>query len=245
MWNGLKNNKGFILIEVSIALVVSGLLISSGIMAAQSYLQWSKKQTTIDRQKILCDAIKQHMVLHRHLPLPEGVQDSRVKTKMGIPPYRQLGLPAHVAKDGYGRWMYYVVDSSLVWQGIDSLKDLINKSLLSKPKLDVKDHMRPSVNAEMHHGFGKRDDRPMNGIAFVLISMGSKGGQNNIADYVDDKNKLFVVDASHMDGMVIQWMTRCQVVGDIPLLSLMPPEPKKEEKQIRPDGSFAIKWKKE
>jgi prepilin-type N-terminal cleavage/methylation domain-containing protein len=237
MWKGLRNNQGFVLIELSIALVVSGLLISSGIMAAQSYLRWAKTKKTLDHQKVICQSIQQYVALNGGLPLPESVDQSDPHSCVGIPPYRKLGLPAHIAKDGHGRWMVYVVDASLTWHGCRLLDTFIKKFFFSEPALDVKDATRDSVNVEMRNRYTY--DGPINGVAIALIGLGKQNtfSVKNPDSYVQrSENGHFMVNAKSTDGAIIHWMTRAQLAGDLNVEHFFRKEESKENKKEKKDA---------
>lgn len=244
MLKGLRNNRGFILIELSIALAILGVLISSSMMAAQSYLRCARTKKTLAHQEIIFQAIKQYVALYHCLPLPEEVSGNDCGGGLGIPPYRQLGLPIHVAKDGCGRWMTYVVDTSLTWRGSYSLEAYIKRFFFAEPSLDIHDTTRASVNAEMHKG--NTPTQPINAVAVALVSIDAKKftPKKEKDHYVQKKEKGYSVDARNTDGVIAQWMTRCQVVGDLRLEHFSKKEEaadrKEEEKE--PSEQSIIQW---
>ncbi len=65
---------------------------------------------------------------------------------IGIVPYRTLGLPESVAKDGYGQWMTYVVDPEMTGH-LHTIRLFLCRDLFSKPpQIDVQDGDTLSIN---------------------------------------------------------------------------------------------------
>jgi prepilin-type N-terminal cleavage/methylation domain-containing protein len=216
MWNGLKNNRGFVLIELSIALAIFGVLVSSAMTMARSYIQWAKNQKTIDHQKTMIVALQQHMAMHGFLPMPEGVD--QVKSPWawwGIPPYRQLGLPAHVAKDGHGRWMVYVTDAECHWLGPLTLDRLVRLTFGKPSKLDVWHDGHLSVNQGITQSYNGRG--PFDGVAAALISSDKDLVVNQAArDAVLSVDTMHNITVYRKDSdMRMAWVTRGQIVKDL------------------------------
>ena len=216
MWNGLRNNRGFVLIELSIALAIFGVLVNSAMTMARSYIQWAKSQKTIDHQKTVITALQQHMAMYGLLPRPEGID--QVKSPWawwGIPPYRQLGLPAHVAKDGHGRWMVYVIDAECHWLGPLTLDRLVRLTFGKPSKLDVRYDGRLSVNQGITQSYNGRG--PFDGVAAALISSAKDLVVNQAArDAVLSVDTMHYITVYRKDSdMHLAWVTRSQIVKDL------------------------------
>ena len=108
---------GFSLIEVSISLIIIGIISSIGISQLRlmnKVYASQKTQTNIDfvvralGAYCTCKALK--------LPYPSkmnanvGIQSEDMKHSFGIIPFKSLGIMEKFAKDGNGHWMLYKVN---------------------------------------------------------------------------------------------------------------------------------------
>jgi type II secretory pathway pseudopilin PulG len=107
---------GFSLIEIAVVLIIIGLIGGMTLPALNVMLDWQKMTTTAERQEKILYALASYAVQNKILPYaanpahPQGTQDTATRRRRGIVPYRDLGLPESIAKDGYQRWFTYVVD---------------------------------------------------------------------------------------------------------------------------------------
>ena len=111
---------GFSLWETSIALTIVGLISTVGLGAVKRWREHQQVAITQTHQERILTAIALHSTRVGSFPYPADPQApmhmtgcSRVpegspKDQSGIVPYRTLGLPEVVAKDGYGRYFTYV-----------------------------------------------------------------------------------------------------------------------------------------
>ena len=111
---------GFSLMETSIAMIIMGLVSVTGFGAIKRWRQHQQMAITQNHQEQILTAVALYGARTGHFPypgdptatmdklglsrVPEGVPQDQV----GIVPYRTLGVPEVVAKDGYGRYFTYV-----------------------------------------------------------------------------------------------------------------------------------------
>ncbi|MEO5369269.1 MAG: type II secretion system GspH family protein [Magnetococcus sp. DMHC-1] len=121
----MKKNtaSGFSLIELSIVMIVVGLLISIGFSLVPNYLQSAKVTAARTQMKEIQNAIEGFAIANNRLPCPDTDADgaeniaSNICTAYGITvgsryntadlPYRTLGLPNN--RDPWGRIIKYAV----------------------------------------------------------------------------------------------------------------------------------------
>ena len=113
-------NDGFALIEVSIALIVLGVLMGVGLPSFLHYLKWQKVRETKERQEEIMYSVSSFVLHYGYVPLPADPHaaaatfgESRLyaesKTDFrGIVPFKTLGLSERYAKDGFGRYLTYI-----------------------------------------------------------------------------------------------------------------------------------------
>lgn len=116
----IRNEEGFMLLEFAIVLVILGAIagLFFPLITTLSYSEKTKR-TELHKEQILY-ALASYVLHNSHLPCPAksgaGEQKEECKAKeqcIGILPYRDLGLPEQVAKDGYGHWFTYAVEPLL------------------------------------------------------------------------------------------------------------------------------------
>lgn len=157
---------GLILIEVAIAMMIFSLCIGAVLMVMQYAHSAQKRSTTQQHQTIITQALNRY---HQHmgsLPCPsKPVADDGfalekcqgAHQQIGIIPYKALGIPASIAKDGYGHYFTYAVSESA--------------TLLIKDGLTIDTENTLNITDASGRSYGARNRE----IAYVLISHGSKG----------------------------------------------------------------------
>jgi hypothetical protein len=121
-----KNEHGFGLIDMSIALIIFSMLFGKGFSLWQIYNRARKHELTLQHQKLIFKALAHYLQQNGCLPYPCSIEnlgntkDGLGKSSAhiardapvhrGIVPYRTLFLPERVAKDGFGHFMTYAVD---------------------------------------------------------------------------------------------------------------------------------------
>lgn len=125
-------NGGFTLVEMSIVLVVIGLIIMAVIPALNSARMASQRSLTDSNLQALMRATAVYVQANGCLPCPApasatGGGFGRVRgddsaspapcgaciVQEGIPPFSSLGIPAATAHDGWNRWITMRVDRAL------------------------------------------------------------------------------------------------------------------------------------
>jgi type II secretory pathway pseudopilin PulG len=164
MNNFRQYSQGLILIEVAIAMVIFSLCIGGALMMIQNSQYAQQTQTTQNHRKMILNALNRYHRQLGYLPCPsQPVSDdgfalercSGPEQQIGILPYKTLGLPAYIAKDGAGHYFTYAISeyASLTLTQHSELRNNIN--ILDKE--------------------GRRYASETQDIAFVLISHGPKG----------------------------------------------------------------------
>ena len=104
------------MIEVSIALVIMGIIATLSTSAFQQFGDSYKAKITREKQENLLKVLAQFALLNKRLPYaadPEVPADQLGKEAdlriIGLIPYRTLGIPESMAKDDYGNYFTYAV----------------------------------------------------------------------------------------------------------------------------------------
>ncbi len=117
------HEKGYILIEVSIVVIVLSLAMAVMVPIYNTYQQRNAVFETKQRIDVISKAFSSYAQTRWRLPCPAdsmvasgtqfGVErsacDVNVPDAHGIVPYRTLGIPEQYVKDGYGNFFTYVV----------------------------------------------------------------------------------------------------------------------------------------
>ncbi|MEI8320697.1 MAG: type II secretion system protein [Alphaproteobacteria bacterium] len=115
----LKNDEGFLLIEVAIALLIMGIILGFGMPKIFSYLTLQKRKETTERQERIFHSVAAFSIQYGYIPLPAdpyalpdqfGWARSRASSEkdlVGLVPYKTLGLPADYSKDGFNHYFTY------------------------------------------------------------------------------------------------------------------------------------------
>lgn len=157
-------SQGLILIEVAIAMVIFSLCIGGALMMIQNSQYAQQSETTQNHRKMIISALNRYHRQLGYIPCPsqpisdDGFAIERCRgaeQQIGILPYKTLGLPAYVAKDGAGHYFTYAVSeyASFTLTQHTELRNNIN--ILDKEGRSYAPETRD--------------------IAYVLISHGPKG----------------------------------------------------------------------
>jgi len=115
-----REEKGFALIEIAIALIIMGLILGAGIPSFLHYLKWQKIQQTKEKQEKILYSIAGFVLQNGFVPLPAspyekgenfGLSRQSLNTPLdmrGLVPFRALGLPESYSKDGFKRYFTYI-----------------------------------------------------------------------------------------------------------------------------------------
>lgn len=105
---------GFSLIEVSIALLIIGIISSIGISQLKMVNKIYSSQKTHSNIEFVTKAIGAYcMAMDFKIPYPShfksniGQQSESMKNSFGIIPFKSLGIMEKFAKNGNGKWLLY------------------------------------------------------------------------------------------------------------------------------------------
>ncbi len=162
-----------------------GVLSGLGLPLLNQYIKQKRTQTSEDHLEKIIQSLAAFVTTYKRLPCPanpagglneKGVEQAScqyTKTFRGIVPYRSLGIPEKVAKDGHHNWITYAVSldlTSLELKHLNTTDDTV-------PTTAVFCEVKKNENElEVKNG----DNLPVidsssDMIAFVLISHGQSG----------------------------------------------------------------------
>jgi hypothetical protein len=147
-----------------------------------SIYKQKKDQQTEQNLNQVTQALAAYVLVHKRLPCPANPQatpdnaglseDDRV---IGLVPYRTLGLPETVAKNGYRYWLTYAVSLELTNR---SIRHLMAENGGEEPTSIFCEISHPMTFLNVINESGQPvlpEDTQNDMIAFVLVSHGSKG----------------------------------------------------------------------
>lgn len=168
--------EGFSLLELSIVLVILGILGGMGLPLLRSHRNHGNLMKTKEHQTYVLDALAAFVETHRRFPCPAdpkargadyGLEPKERRCQgakaEGILPFKTLGISERFARDGFKRLMTYAVDPNLADREYEN-----RVHLAPGGRLVVKNQEGFSV---MGPPLGRIPDC----IAFVLISHGKSG----------------------------------------------------------------------
>jgi type II secretory pathway pseudopilin PulG len=174
----LKQLPAFALLEVAIALCVLGVVTYMGMPLLGKLQYWQAARVTNDHQTQVMHALGGYVLANKRLPCPaanangEALSVCTNETNAGFVPFKTLGIPEKIAKDGHNHWMTYVVEPSLTSNRINWIQP---------PELEVDPSMvlctlPSSGNIKLLDGSGHPCIMPPDFTAIVLIAHGNSGG---------------------------------------------------------------------
>jgi len=117
---------GFSLVELSVVLVIMGVLLGLSLPLLSSQSQRAANVRTDAHRARLEEAIKSYWAHTNTLPCPSPPQAQGISPKscgggnaVGVIPYKTLGIPEKTAKDGHRRYFTYAVESKLTKPPVD------------------------------------------------------------------------------------------------------------------------------
>ncbi len=176
---------GFTLIEIAIVICIMGILSGLGLPLFNQYIKQKRTQGTEDHLEKVIHSLSTFVLTHKRLPCPadptatsneKGIEQEAClynKTFRGIIPYRSLGIPEKIAKDGYHNWITYAVSLDLTSLELKYLNQPDSTVPLTAVFCEVKKGENELIvkNADNISVIDSASDM----IAFVLISHGQSG----------------------------------------------------------------------
>lgn len=160
------HSSGLILIEVAIAMIIFSLCIGAVLMVMQHSQFAQQSSTTNQHRSIIIQALNRYHQREGYIPCPskpiadDGFALEKCQgayQQIGILPYKTLGLPAKIARDGQGHYFTYAVSELATHVQID------------------KDTSVTANTLQVLDTFGRQYGSRTHEISYVLISHGSKG----------------------------------------------------------------------
>lgn len=116
--------KAFSLIEISLTLLILGIVASSGMYLFKALNAQYKYQTNVRKHQIILNALGAYVARNQHLPLPslDELGDSQEITtyqnlkhikSIGFVPYKALKLPFSASLDAFGKPITYIIHPAL------------------------------------------------------------------------------------------------------------------------------------
>lgn len=113
--------KGFTLLEMSIVLIIAGLILGMTLPLLRTFLERQRDLETQKHQEQVLFSMASYVLKNNHLPEPADSESGGEATRRtcedhicrGHIPFRTLGIPEALAKDGNHRWMLYAVPQPL------------------------------------------------------------------------------------------------------------------------------------
>ncbi|MBF0392899.1 MAG: type II secretion system protein, partial [Alphaproteobacteria bacterium] len=134
--DGMKRQSGFTLIELSIVLVIMGLLLGMGLSTGKEYLAQQKVKTTQQKMEAVQESLALYVARTKRLPCPDTDHDGDEERDAaseqctstqgsGTIPWVDLGLPGDAARDAWNNWLVYrVYDPSTGGMVADNALDM-------------------------------------------------------------------------------------------------------------------------
>jgi prepilin-type N-terminal cleavage/methylation domain-containing protein len=243
--------KGFSLMEMCIVLILMGVVLSATFSLVRSYRRISKEEVTRLHQQKIMQALCSYFFRRQCLPYPsdskERIGESYAATVLddpdnpycvryvgtkicgsfdryaiGIVPFKTLGLPEKVAKDGFGHWITYGVESIMLNLGPNVKPGKFCHDIYhNSPFILIQDRdqvIGPELSKSTRYTPGPsakevtlHSDTTNDGIAFVLISHGPSGIEG-LSSVRDKSNKLFLSACKKTNSQATK-----KAIGDKPL----------------------------
>ena len=224
---------GFALLEATMALIVLGVIASFTFPMITSLMEYEKTKRTADNREQIMRALAGYAIMNNKLPAPAkpgfSAPSKCENTKcIGIIPYKELGIPQNLAKDGYGHWYTYVVHKEMTGQAPSNFKkDSTNPAqYIMEAKNDFIHLNDVTTNIPVH----QNNENP---IAILLISHGPFGSGAFYEDGVEKNptsNRYEAINAfedlnfvtGNAEGFKHQifWITRNQFIASYALYLL-------------------------
>src|SRR3990167_2752819 len=190
-----SSQAGFSLIEISIVLMVIGIVGGMSLHLLSAQIHRAAYLKTRENQEYALTAIAAFVERHHRFPCPAdpkaigieyGLEAKERKCTAnkaeGILPFRNLGISEVFAKDGFKRWLTYVIDSALADKDNENyLHTVVGKQITLR-----NEHSQPVLIDQ--------SSRIPNFVAFLLISHGESGGGSFLGN--GQSGRLFMPSTS-------------------------------------------------
>jgi prepilin-type N-terminal cleavage/methylation domain-containing protein len=160
-----NHDAGFSLVELSVVLVIMGVLLSLSLPLLSSQSIKSATLRTQGHKEQVEKALKSYWSHTNTLPCPAPPQAQGVAPKtcrgasaIGVIPYKTLGIPEQMAKDGHRRYFTYAVESKLTKPPVDGDHNktmggsVVVLDSYGKDAIDSKDKSNYVVYVMISHG---------------------------------------------------------------------------------------------
>lgn len=114
-----KNFDAFALLEIAIALCVLGIVNYAGMAMFNKMKQNQHLKVTMQNQEYVTRALAAYVLVNNKLPCPSLKNGEALSVceldelAVGYIPYKTIGVPEEIAKDGLNHWMTYAINTSL------------------------------------------------------------------------------------------------------------------------------------
>lgn len=186
----------FVLLEVAIALSVLGIVAYMSMPLLGKIQQWQQIRITNAHQEKIIESLAGYVLLNKRLPCPALTSGGEAQavctndTKVGLVPYKTLGIDEKTAKDGNYHWMTYAVQPNLASTRISCI--FTEPSLAIDPKT-VFCKTPSEGNLAIQSADNQSCIQPPDFVAVVLIAHGSSGG------YALDDGSIQPVNSTDID----------------------------------------------
>ncbi len=246
------SRSGFSLIEVAIVLTIIGIVIGYALPTFLKYRQYAQFQATKKHQELILYSLASHLLVSRQIPCPAdpaatdnsfGIArlmcTAPANKLIGIVPFRTLGIPEALAKDGFGRYFTYAIDPEVCNEsfGFDAQDDngafnkhyCTRKGGIGSNRLIVKNEHGLSVFAQGYENHTERADDfvvailvshgPVGGGAFLKGGVRLKGGSLSLDEQANADSTLGFVDRPYSISNenpfhhIIKWVSHKNLAG--------------------------------
>lgn len=113
--------KGFTLVEITIVLLIVGLIVGAGFSSLGAYLDNAYQSHTMGNLTVTKRALLDYVMVNRHMPCPDTDNDGEenrtgvaCSASVGTIPFNDIGLGAAITSDDYGNVFGYGVNGNVV-----------------------------------------------------------------------------------------------------------------------------------
>lgn len=166
--SAFKNQRGFILGEVAMGMIVLGLIGVATHQSLKRFERWSRAEITKKNQETVWHNLEAYLSHHGRLPFACFLEDQGIEhtsLAVGYVPYATLGLMPSSVKDGDGHWIIYAVDRHWTAEGHGERR-AICQSLYQKKSTIELNYNGQSVLSQKTNSPTKAH----NGVAAILFS---------------------------------------------------------------------------